>query len=159
MALSKGQNSYAEVTEADAYFADRLDAAAWTEASPELKAQALVTATRLLDDLRWTGSALEETQPLAFPRAGQYFDPRIGAFLTFQSDEVPQRVLSAIFELAHHLLENDGVLDSSGGVGSISVGTIRLDGVRKAPRVPAFVTSMVRPLLVNGGSNSWWRAN
>ena len=38
MALTKGANSYATVAEADVYFADRLDVAAWTAADETQKA-------------------------------------------------------------------------------------------------------------------------
>ena len=42
MALVKGINSYATVLEADTYFADRIDVAAWTGGSSDQKGQALV---------------------------------------------------------------------------------------------------------------------
>jgi hypothetical protein len=158
MALAKGTNSYATVEEADAYFADRIDVAAWTGASGDQKADALVTASQLLDDMQWAGTAVSEGQPLAFPRNGQYFDPRLGTIVYFTTD-VPSRLVKATFELAHHLLNNDGVLDDSGGAKSIKVGTISLDLIRAPSRIPGIVRSTVKPMLVNTGSSSWWRAN
>jgi hypothetical protein len=67
MALVKGTNAYADVSDADSYFADRLDVAAWTSADSTMKAQALVTAAGILDQLPWTGTAVSENQALAFP--------------------------------------------------------------------------------------------
>ena len=48
MALVKGVNSYATVAEADAYFLNRLDVAAWNDADETQKYQSLITATSFL---------------------------------------------------------------------------------------------------------------
>lgn len=158
MALAKGTNSYATVEEADAYFADRLDVAAWTSADATSKAQALVTATSILEQLPWAGVAISENQPLAFPRAGYYFDPRIGTSITFTNDP-PNRIVVACKELAYHLLNNDGVLDETGRAVSIKIGPIELDRTSPASLIPANVRRLIKPLLVNAGSSGWWRAN
>lgn len=158
MALSKGTNSYATVEEADAYFADRLDVAAWTGADPTQKAQALVTATGILDSLPWTGVAASESQPLAFPRSGFYFDPRLGTTAYFDNT-VPTRLFTATMELAYHLLNNDGVLDDTGIVRSLKVGSVELERPISANLIPKMVSRLIKPMLVNAGSNGWWRAN
>ena len=97
MALIKGTNSYRTVEEADAYFEDRLDAAAWTSASDELKGQALVTATAILDNMNWNGYAVSESQSLAFPRIGSYFDPRKGVEVSFDDVDTPE-MIKALFK-------------------------------------------------------------
>jgi len=158
MALQKGVNSYVTVEEADAYFADRLDVAAWTGASVEQKPQALVTATKMLDDLDWTGYVVSESQPLAFPRTGEYFDPRTGTTISLNSS-TPVRIQNATMELAYHLLNNDGLLDDTGTVESISIGGINITNIRQANKMPGVVDRLIKPLLVNSGSNMWWRAN
>jgi hypothetical protein len=158
MALAKGTNSYVTQVEADAYFADRLDVAAWLAADATQKEQALVTATAVLDGLRWTGIAVSQTQPLAFPRSGSYHDPRVGTLVTLD-DTVPTRVLTATKELAYHLINNDGVLDDSGAVIDLSVGQISMTTVIPPSVIPGMVKRMITPLLLNAGSNSWWRAN
>jgi hypothetical protein len=158
MALTKGTNSYVTVSEADAYFEDRLDAAAWTEAPESQKSQSLVTATSLLDDSKWTGVAVRVSQPLAFPRQGSYFDPKLGTRVLLGND-TPSRVVQATFELAYHLLNNDGLLDNTGGVKDLTVGDLKLTGVRAASVFPGVVLNLIRPLLINGGSAIWWRAN
>jgi len=159
MAVTKDVNSYATVAEADLYFADRLDVAAWVDADDTLKGQALVTATRVFENLSWTGTAVSDTQSLAFPRAGWYFDPRLGRNVQLDPLTVPQRVTLALFECAYHLLNNDGLLDNTGSVDNISVGPITLTNVKSSSTLPSIVYQSIRPLLSKGGSSSWWRAN
>ena len=159
MALSKGINSYATVAEADTYFEDRLDASGWTSADATQKAQALVTATATLDELNWIGIAISDSQALAFPRNGEYFDPRKGTVVTLSSTTVPSRIITATFELAFHLLSNDNVLDDTGTVTNLVVGSISLTDIRKPSKTPPQVKRIIKPLLLNGGSNTWWRAN
>jgi len=159
MALSKGVNSYVTVEEADLYFADKLDVAAWVEADATLKAQALITATSMLDLMSWTGSAVYEDQDLAFPRTGEYFDPKIGSLVVLEETVVPNRIIKANLELAYHLLNNDGLLDSSGTVKNLEVGSIKLEFINNPNKLSNSVRSLTRPLLVNAGSKTWWRAN
>jgi hypothetical protein len=160
MALTKGTNSYVTLAEADSYFSDRLDVAAWSVGSETQKQQALITATSILDTLEWTGIAVSDSQSLAFPRIGTYFDPRLGKEVSMQDSLfVTQRINTATFELAYHLLNNDGLLDNSGSVIDLQIGTIELRKVRKADKLPQVVKAFIKPLMVNRGSNSWWRAN
>lgn len=157
MALAKNVNSYATVIEADAYFADRLDADAWTSADATAKAKALVTATGQLDQMSWVGVAVSDSQKLAFPRVLQYYEPKLG--VTVGISGTPDRVILALYELALHFLSNEGVLESNGGVSSLTVDTIRLDMITTTEKVPSTVRTLVKPLLRNGGANTWWRAN
>ena len=158
MALVKGTNSYGTIAEANAYFEDRLDVAAWAKADETIKSQALVTASALLNDYNWVGTAISDSQLLAFPRVGSYFDPRLGLAVSLTS-AIPTRVTNASYELAYHLLNNDGVLDSTGTLKDITVGSISLN-IRTDPEtVPSIVRKLIKPLLVNAGSNMWWRAN
>jgi hypothetical protein len=159
MALVKNTNSYVDLAEADIYFGDRLDVAAWTDATDALKEQALVTATSMLDEQRWVGIAVSATQPLAFPRIGTYFDPRIGTEVAFDSTATPDRVIKATYELAYHLLNNDGLLDSISSVDSLKVGPIELNNIRAISKKSLTVKNLITPMLVNGRSSLWWRAN
>jgi hypothetical protein len=158
MAIAKGTNSYATLEEAIAYFADRLDVAAWTDANATQQAQALVTATSILDDQHWMGTAISEAQPLAFPRCGSYFDPRLGVNITVDN-ATPDRITRATFELAHHLLGNDGLLDDTGQVLDLQVGSVNLTKIVKPNLIPANVRRLIKPLLTNAGSSAWWRNN
>jgi len=156
--LVKGVNSYVTVAEASVYFDNRLDVAAWTSADNEIRAQALVTATGILDDMPWTGVAVNETQPLAFPRTGIYFDPRLGINVEL-SNTLPNRIYTATIELAYHLLNNDGLLDDTGYVKELTVGSISLNNAITPNTIPHNVNRMIKPLLVNAGALNWWRAN
>jgi len=158
MALSKGINSYVTLAEASSYFADRLDVSAWTDASDSMKSQALVTASLTLNDQNWTGIAVSESQPLAFPRSGSYFDPRLGIEVSL-TDEVPTRIINATYELAYHLLNNDGVLDDTGSLSNLQVSSISLTFQTAPNTIPPTVKRLIKPLLINSGTNLWWRAN
>lgn len=159
MALIKGTNSYVTVTEADSYLGNRLDVAAWEAASDTQKQQALITATSVLDTLDWTGIAVSTSQKLAFPRTGSYFDPRLGTDVELSSAAATNRLNVATIELAYHLLNNDGLLDDTGGVVDLTLGNIRLQTIRPASRVPSSVNLQIKPMLNKAGARAWWRAN
>ena len=107
-------NSYADVTDGDAYFEGHLYATAWTGATSDSKAAALVMATRLVDSqFQFNGFRANETQALQWPRE-RCPDPDrnlgmstpLSPVLTnyVPSDEVPCQVVSAVCELARELL-------------------------------------------------------
>jgi len=158
MALSKGVNSYVTLADAEAYFVDRLDVAAWTEATDPEKEKALVTATAVLDELLWTGIAVIASQPLAWPRLGSYYDPKVGTMIALDNT-VPTRIINATYEQAYHLLNNDGLFDDVGGAKSIDLYDISLTNITKASKLSLIVDRLTRPLLVNSGASLWWRAN
>ena len=159
MAVTLNVNSYVDVADADAFFADRLDVAAWTDADETMRGQALITATQMLDDMTWAGTAVNEDQPLAFPRVIEYFDPKVGSIVYLDGSVVPKRITRATLELAYHLLNNDGLLDATGDIESITVGTIKIDGIKTASKLPMTIKNVIKPLLVNAGASAWWRAN
>jgi hypothetical protein len=157
MALEKGVNSYVTLVEAESFFVNKLDVAAWNDASDIHKEQALVTATQLLDTLDWIGVVLEETQLLAFPRYAFYFDPKLGYDIQL-SEEIPKRITLGTFELAYHLLNNDGLLDDTGTVTDLTIGSIALKIRTDPSKIPNSVRRQIKPLLRNS-TNLWWRAN
>jgi hypothetical protein len=157
MALTKGENSYVTVVEADAYFANRLDSDLWDETDDTDKAKALVTATGILDEKAWVGTIVDSEQSLAFPRTGWYKDPKQGMVVELPED-VPQRILKATYELAYHLLNNEGLQDSTGSVTDIEVGPIKLKNIKNVEKNSPAVYRLISPLLANGG-RAWWRAN
>ena len=89
MALIVGTNSYLNSTAADAYFADRLYSTVWTASTT--KDQALIQATKMIDNLKFKGFKAVSTQALMFPRSPNsvalysinYYD-EYGLFLNFQ---------------------------------------------------------------------------
>jgi len=160
MALVKDTNSYVTRASADTYFEDRLDASAWNDATDAIKDQALITATQLLDNQQFTGYMVASDQALAFPRVGEYFDPRVGAIVIFESDVVPDRIITANYEMSLHLLNNSGLMDDTGTVRSLVVGDIELEYIKNPSKIPNIVTQFIQPLLVQASSgNMWFRAN
>lgn len=158
MAAVKGNNSYVSISEANAYLADRLSADAWLGSDDTQRGQALVTATQLLDNLSWSGTAVSDSQSLAFPRNTEYFDPRKGIYV-YVSDGTPDRVANATYELALHLLQNPSVLSEASSPQSVTIGDISITGNARMSKVPSRIFDMIRPLLQNSGASLWWRAN
>ena len=172
MTAVKNENSYVSLAEADAYFAlgNRINVDAWLDAADIDKNGALVTATGVIDESRWAGQAVRDTQPLAWPRIAQIFDPRLGRtrrFTAAQTD-APLEVREATYELAYHFIQNANVLDNpataTGSVDNIRVGSIALEGLRGTtisgqPVLPFRIRRLYAKFLVNGGNDIWYRAN
>lgn len=126
MALTVGTNSYIDVATAEAYFADRLFADAWNNATATQKPQALIMATKAIDRQMLIGAKKTDEQTLEFPRRYQYqihdiwrkwFQDNIyddfetlyveGASLWAEAD-VPQQVKDAVCEEALERLARGG---------------------------------------------------
>jgi len=165
MALVLNTNSYVDTTEADSYFDNRIDSLSWLTSSAEVKEQALVTATQIIDENAWIGSAVSPSQALAWPRNNvTYFDPKMGQLVDVAVDEVPNRVKVAVYEQAFHLIENQDLLGGQTQTfESIKVGSIALtdsnEDVKKVPIKTPNATRVIKPLLVKGGTSTWWRRN
>jgi len=168
MALVLNTNSYVEIADADTYFETRIDSAEWTAATDEIKEQALVTATSLVDDHSWIGSAVSSSQALAWPRSNAiYNDDRLGLQVTIGSTVIPDRVKTAVYEQALHLVNNEDLLSGttqtfeSISVGSISLSDSNGDVTRTSIR-PSVVMKPIRPLIrrgTTGQGSAWWRSN
>jgi hypothetical protein len=168
MALVLNTNSYVEIADADTYFETRIDSAEWTSATDEIKEQALVTASQLVDNHAWIGSAVSSSQALAWPRKNAiYNDDRLGLQVTIAQNEVPSRVKTAVYEQALHLVNNEDLLaGTTQTFESISVGSISLtdsnSDVTRTSISPSVVMKPIRPLIRRGTSgpgSGWWRAN
>ena len=168
MALVLNTNSYVELADADTYFETRIDSANWFDSTDEIKEQALVTATQLVDDHAWIGSAVSSSQALAWPRNNAvYWDSRLGMQVTIDDAEIPNLVKVAVYEQALHLVNNEDLLaGTTQTFESISVGSISLtdsnSDVTRTSIKPSVVMRPLRPLIRKGGTGmggSWWRAN
>jgi hypothetical protein len=168
MALVLNTNSYVSIADADTYFETRIDSANWVDAEDEIKEQALVTATALIDDNAWIGSAVSSSQALAWPRKNAiYNDDRLGLQVTIAEDELPSRVKTAVYEQALHLVNNEDVLmGQTQTFESISVGSISISDsngdTTKTPMKPSTALKPIRPLIRKGSIGQgagWWRAN
>jgi hypothetical protein len=167
MALVLNTNSYVSIADADTYFETRIDSAEWSAATDTVKEQALVTATSMVDDNAWIGSAVSSSQALAWPRKNViYYSNRLGQQITVDESTTPNEVKIAVYEQAFHLVSNEDVLmGKTQTFESISIGSISLSDsngdVTRTPKKPAEAMKPIRELLVRGRSggmgSSWWR--
>lgn len=140
--IIKGTNSYVSDTEADDYMDARPHAAAWTAASADDRAKALIMAAMLLDrHIVWRGVPAVQDQPLAWPRAG--LSP-IGV----DSTAVPVSVRLAQMELALTILGSDPMATPElSGVKRQKVDVIEqefFEGANTAQVIPDVIFSLVQ---------------
>lgn len=135
--------SYATVEQGDAYFAAALHAANWVAASELSKAQALVTATRVLDRQSW----------------GEAYD-------TQEERSSVEDIQNACLEMALALLDGSDLQSESTTaqkLSSIKAGSVSLTYFRGAEgiarRFPLTVDEYLRPYLAGsagiGGGKSF----
>lgn len=139
-------NSYCTVAEADTYHEGHLYADTWTGASAAQKAQAVVMATRLLDErYAWASWPAAATQALQWPRSGVMDALYLSVI---DSSTVPSKLKQAAAELARQLLDGDRTADNqveTQGVQSMTAGPVSFsfkDSV-KAKVVPDAVRNMI----------------
>ena len=98
-------NAYADVADGDAYHAGHLYASAWTAATADQKAVALVMASRLIDaEYQFGGTRSVASQALQWPRE-DCPDPDAGDMVA--ETMVPKAVVEAACELARELIITD----------------------------------------------------
>jgi hypothetical protein len=124
-------NSYGDVADADAYFDGHLYASAWTAATADKKAAALVMATRLIDaQYQFNGFRAHDNQALQWPRE-KCPDPDASLVSVsvlgwvgdnfVEPDLVPAPVLRATCEMARELLIADRTAAPAGeGLDTVS---------------------------------------
>jgi hypothetical protein len=137
-------NAYASVADGDAYHDGHLYATAWTVATADQKAVALVMATRVLDaEYRFGGTKVSATQALQWPRA-ECRDPDTGDVVP--EDAVPKALVDATCELARELLIADRTAAPAGegmsyqNNGSVQTGYDKTD---TRPIIPKLVQAML----------------
>ena len=124
-------NSYGTAAEADAYFATRPFSTAWTSlvagpATTAIKEAALIMATRTIDArVCFNGVSASSTQALRWPMNGAL--SRNG--FVIPSDQIPQPLKDAVFEMALLLLGSDVTLQNAAaaqGIASLSAGPVSI---------------------------------
>lgn len=117
-------NSYATLTEANAYHETRLHNSAWTSASDATKEAALIWATRELDNnFCWEGIKATEEQALEWPRFG--VTDKNGYYV--DDDTIPQRLKNAESELAFALITKDRTLDNCVKIKKAKAGSLSFE--------------------------------
>ncbi len=146
-------NSYASVSEADAYFATRLYADSWTDAGTSEKEQALITTTQEIESYYHPGTRVSTTQALQWPRYNVYFDG-----LILSSETIPTLLKYAQYEGSIYLLANTSVLEVSElrMFDNLKVGSIDITPHHpvSTPRLPARAISFLQQLGVGVGSQA-----
>ena len=136
-------NAYANAADGDAYHEGHLYATAWTGATADKKAAALVMASRLIDALfQFNGVRTKATQALQWPRE-DCPDPDANADVVGQrfvlSNVVPKAVLDATCETARALIIEDRTANPLGeGLKFSALGPLQqsFDKSDRRPEIP-----------------------
>lgn len=148
-------NSYAEVSEADAYFDGRQNVSAWTRASEDQKKRALILATARIDQEEFvgtlvsplTGTSAGTTQALRWPRQGATNEEGWDYLTTV----IPEPVKKATYELALEILGGGVSLTDTGleGFEDVKLGPLSVTPrhSRRAGSLPEQVSRYLASLL------------
>ena len=143
-------NAYASVADGDAYHEGHLYATAWTTATADKKAAALVMATRLIDALfQFNGVRTKATQALQWPRedcADPDANPESVGQRFVLSDVVPKVVLDATCESARALIVEDRTANPLGeGLKFSALGSLQqsFDKDDRRPEIPRVAQAML----------------
>jgi hypothetical protein len=154
-------NSYADLADGNAYHDGHLYASAWTGASDDQKAVALVMASRLIDaEFQFNGTRTNAVQGLQWPRAKCPEPDNVHVPLSVllpipydyvQYDTVPKAVVEATCEMARAMLIEDRTADPLGeGLKSTALGG-NATTFDKTDRRPV-LTQLAQVLLAKYGS-------
>jgi hypothetical protein len=156
---SSTANAFVTAVEATAYLGTRLNASAFTGASTDDQARAVIEATRELSVLSWEGQRADSTQALAWPRQFAV-NPDSPWQYWFSTTELPQRVKDATCELALEFLKA-GTTDIAALDPTISVIRKKVDVLETEYAAPFLrakglaifprVMALIRPLLTSSG--------
>ena len=112
-------NIYCTKDYADAYASNQHWQAAWFAVLGEARQVALISATKWLETVSYSGTRCTATQALAWPRDGSSCD---GVAST--CDIIPLKIRQAEVELAYQLIANpDAITGQPGGGGGTAAGT------------------------------------
>lgn len=155
MTLTVGENSYISVDDANNYFLDSLRNEDWDALDEERKAQALITATRMIDRQTWSGEKTSGAQDLQWPRTG--VTDKYGNEVA--SDSVPQAILDATCELALSLTADASVetkSNTSANIKQLKAGSASIEYFRptRGGRFPTIVQELIGQFLGSSASSS-----
>lgn len=147
-------NSYIDEADAETYFDDRMNTDDWDQADTELRAEAVLSATRRLDQEYFEGSKTgdEDAQILAWPRLGTVdrFDQVI------DSDVIPQLIKDAQAELTLHLLKTNAQEDLGlDDFEDLKIGPLSIKPRNSKPfaDLPTEVRKILEPVILTGRRN------
>lgn len=130
---------YGALEDADEYLEASTSAVAWRDAEEIDKQRALVSATRILDRLKWKGEKTDEYQLLAWPRS-EVGDPEV------EDGTTPMGVIDASFELASILIAGDDPIPgnpAAGGTKRLKAGSTEIEYFRAFGAQPVLPRSIL----------------
>lgn len=153
-------NSYVSLTDADAYFANRLYGTNFTGKSNDDRSRALIMACQRIEQENYEGYAVTHTQKLKWPRAWvQVPGETYGRY--YEITEIPQLVKDAQCEMALVVAGSD-IFAPTGAenLTKLVVGPIELDFKSSISTgiLPDTVSRLLRGLRVGGGMAQMMRA-
>ena len=153
---STAYDVYGDQDAADNYLAATITASgtAWAKASTTLKAQALVSSTRWLDQGAWLGAMTDSTTPqaLQFPRTGLTLNGQ-----AVDANSIPLIIEQACFELSAMLVADPNLRSTmlnpqvrEQHAGSAGQSFFRPSSVQVLSLFPTIIQKMVLPFLGGG---------
>lgn len=136
-------NTYAALEDADAYWADRGNAA-WADATDDEKSSALIQATVYVNGLPWLGRKVA-SRKMAWPR----IDVEVDGYV-IGSDEIPEQVVDATCYMAGEILSGtDPLAMQDRPTLEVNAGAVGVKFDPSAPIAPQFpaVKSILRGFL------------
>lgn len=120
---------YADNHDVDNYLLAKFGTTAWFAATEDEQAQAIVSATRLLDKQCWLGDKTSDSQPLAWPRTNTGVEG-------VEDNVIPNDIKFGMAELAFLILTGSNVenntLPGGQGLQIIKAGSVMLQYFRDA---------------------------
>ena len=148
-ALIVGTNSYVSLAQADEIAATRLFTAPWNGTTDAARTKALMTATALLDRMRWQGRKVAPTQPLEWPRVPD----RCPTGYPLSVAVIPP-IVTATVELAIHLLST-GDLGGGPAVMQQMLGdSMVMHFAHVSDELPKHVRRLIEPYLHVASANN-----
>lgn len=139
-------NSYCSVEDADDYHENHLYATDWTSANTTTRENALIMASRLLDEqVSWDGAIVDSSSGLRWPRYNVWHED--GYMIS--SNIVPDFVKNATAEYARKLIGEDRTDETNRdlkGFKMVQIGDLKIqvDEWTSKPVMPPSVWSMIR---------------
>jgi hypothetical protein len=152
--------TYTDIAYADEYLKADANAEAWRALTTDTpKARAIVTAMRVLDNLRWPGSKTYEGQLTAFPRTGiSGVDP----------DEIPIWLINANVLLANDVVNGVDIANMLTTISSekrLKAGSVEIENFRSVGRaargtpLPRQAWLLIQPWLAGSGGTRGARSS
>lgn len=149
-------NSYVTLSEATAYFENRMHASDWEDVNDQSKL--LISSSQMLDwYINWKGNKATVAQSMQWPREGAIRPDGT----VIENDVLPAEVKTAVYELAFTSIEADPTtVDPLAGIGQLRAGSLMIKAGAEKPNqtnakvVPDHIYRILSDLYNQGSSVS-----